>query len=47
MDEDWIEYEMDEYYLNGPQTHYVDPADYSYVDPMTGLTPKQQAWLDY
>ena len=33
MDEDWIESEMDEYYLNGPQTHYVAPADYSYVDP--------------
>ena len=47
MDEDWIESEMDEYYLNGPRTHYVDPADYSYVDPKTGLTPKQQAWLDY
>ena len=33
MDEDWIESEMDEYYLNGPQVQYVHDEEYSNVDP--------------
>ena len=47
-DEDWITEDMDDYFLGTPQEpEYVDPGDYSYVDPETGLTPKQQASLDY
>lgn len=46
-DEEWIEAEMDEYFHQQPDEEYIDPNDYSYVDPRTGLTPKQQAWLDY
>ena len=47
-DEDWITEDMDDYYL-GTQVEegYVDSNDYSYVDPETGLTPNQQAYLDY
>ena len=44
-DEEWIEAEMDECFHQQPDEEYID--DYSYVDPRTGLTPKQQAWLDY
>ena len=47
-DEDWITEDMDDNFLGAPQEpEYVDPNDYSYVDPETGLTPKQQAYLDY
>lgn len=47
-DEDWITEDMDDYFLGTPQEpEYVDPNDYSYVNPETGLTPKQQAYLDY
>ena len=47
-DEDWITEDMDDYLLGTPQKpEYVAPNDYSYVDPETGLTPKQQAYLDY
>lgn len=46
-DEEWIEAEMDEYFHQQPEEEYIDPNDYSYVDPRTGLTPKQQAYLDY
>ena len=47
-DEDWITEDMDDYYLGTQvEEEYVDPNDYSYVDPETGLTPKQQAYLDY
>lgn len=47
-DEDWITEDMDDYYLGTQvEEEYVDPSDYSYVDPETGLTPKQQAYLDY
>ena len=47
-DEDWITEDMDDYFLGTPQEpEPVDPKDYSYVDPETGLTPKQQAYLDY
>lgn len=46
-DEEWIEAEMDEYFHQQPEEEYIDPNDYSYVDPRTGLTLKQQAYLDY
>ena len=47
-DEDWITEDMDDYFLGTPQEpEYVDPNDYSYVDPETGLTPKQQAYFAY
>ena len=46
-DEEWIEAEMDEYFHQQPEEEFIDPNDYSYVDPRTGLTPKQQAYLDY
>lgn len=46
-DEEWIEAEMDEYFHQQPEEEYIDPNEYSYVDPRTGLTPKQQAYLDY
>lgn len=46
-DEEWIEAEMDEYFHQQPEEEYIDPSDYSYVDPRTVLTPKQQAYLDY
>lgn len=46
-DDEWIEAEMDEYFHQQPDEEYIDPNDYSYVDPQTGLTPKQQAYLDY
>jgi len=46
-DEEWIEAEMDEYFHQQPEEEYIDPNDYSYVDPQTGLTLKQQAYLDY
>ena len=46
-DEEWIEAEMDEYFHQQPEDEYIAPNDYSYVDPRTGLTPKQQAYLDY
>ena len=46
-DEEWIEAEMDEYFHQQPDEEYIDPNDYSYVDPQTGLTPKQQAYLEY
>ena len=46
-DEEWIEAEMDEYFHQQPEEEYIDPNDYSYVDPQTGLTPKQQAYLEY
>ena len=47
-DEDWITEDMDDNFLGTPQEpEYVDPTDYSYVDPETGLTPKHQAYLDY
>lgn len=46
-DDEWIEAEMDEYFHQQPDEEYIDPNDYSYVDPRTGLTPKQQAYLDY
>ena len=47
-DEDWITEDMDDYFLGTQvEEEYIDPNDYSYVDPVTGLTPKQQAYLDY
>ncbi len=47
-DEDWITEEMDDYFLGSEvEEEYVDPDDYSYVDPETGLTPKQEAYLAY
>lgn len=47
-DEDWITEDMDDYFLGTPEEpEYVDLDDYSYVDPETGLTPKQQAYQDY
>ena len=46
-DEEWIEAEMDEYFHQQTEEEYIDPSDYSYVDPRTGLTPKQQAYLNY
>lgn len=46
-DDEWIEAEMDEYFHQQPDEEYIDPNDYSYVDSRTGLTPKQQAYLDY
>ena len=47
VDDEIVEAEMDEYFHQQPDEDYIDPRDYSYVDPRTGLTPKQQAWLDY
>ena len=39
---------MDDYFLGSEvEEEYVDPDGYSYVDPETGLTPKQQAYLAY
>ena len=47
-DEDWITEDMDDYFLGTQvEEEYIDPNDYSYVDPVTGLTPKQQAYIDY
>ena len=46
-DEDWITEEMDDYFLGSQEEEYIAPNDYSYVDPETGLSPKQQAYLDY
>ena len=37
---------MDDYFLGSEvEEEYVDPDGYSSVDPETGLTPKQQAYL--
>ena len=44
VDDDIVEAEMDEYFHQQPD-EYIE--DYSYVDPQTGLTPKQQAWEEY
>ena len=44
VDDDIVEAEMDEYFHQQPD-EYIE--DYSYVDPKTGLTPKQQAWEEY
>lgn len=47
-DEDWIEEEMDDYFLGTPEEEdYIDPADYSYRDPATGMTPKQEDYFAY
>ena len=47
-DDDWITEEMDDYFLGSEvEEECVDPDGYSYVDPETGLTPKQQAYLAY
>ncbi len=45
--DDVIEAEMDEYFHQLPDEDYFDPNNYSYFDPQTGLTPKQQDWLSY
>ena len=47
-DDDWITEDMDDYFLGSEvEEECVDPEGYSYVDPETGLTPKQQAYLAY
>lgn len=47
-DEDWITDDMDDYFLGTEiEEEYVDVDDDSYVNPETGLTPKQEAYLAY